>query len=193
MIPRLRRDESGFSLVELLISMTLFGVVLTIVGSVIVSALTADRTVREVTGSTTNGQLVVNVIEQTVRNSTAIRLSTATDGVSRFMTVRTTAGGTARCQAWFYDNGQGAVFSRSSAAAITAPTPGAVGSEWTRISAGIVPITNSSGVAVPVFAAKGTRGATVSFAVAGNLGRSSLFITSSTGRAPLSNASPQCF
>ncbi len=193
MIARLRRDDSGFSLVELLVSMTLFAVVLTIVGNVIVSALTADRTVRELTGSTTGGQLVVNVVEETVRNSTAILVTTDVDGVSTFATVRTTAGGAARCHAFFFDSEAGAIFERTSATAIAAPTPGAVGSEWSRISEGIVPLDDGSGTPTPVFAADGTRGLAVNFTVDGASGPASLFVTAVTGRGPLSNASPSCF
>jgi hypothetical protein len=157
------------------------------------SDLTADRTVRDVTGSTTDGQLVVNVIEETVRNSTAVFVDPDPDGVSVFATVRTTAGGAARCQSWFYDNEVGTVFERSSATAIVAPTPGSVSSDWTAISAGIVPIEDNSGTPVPVFALEGARGLAVSFSVDAGSGTNSLFITTVTGRAPQSNVSPQCF
>ena len=193
MTPRLRRDDAGFSLVELLVAMGLFGIIITIVGSVIISALTADRTVREVTGSTTDGQLVVNSIEGTVRNSTAVAVSIAADGVSTFATARTTAGGSARCQAWFYDDSLGAVFQRSSSTAIAAPNPGAVGTEWTHVSDGVAPVDDGSGTLLPVFALEGTRGLSVTFSVDGGSGTSSLFITTVTGRAPQSNVSPTCF
>lgn len=193
MIARLRRDDSGFSLIELLVAMTLFAVVLTIVGNVIVSALTADRTVRELTGSTTNGQLVANVIEQTVRNSTAIRVTTDVDGISAFATVRTTAGGAARCHAFFFDAGEAAIYERSSTTAITAPVAGAVGSEWSVVSTGIVPIDDGSGSPLPVFTLEGTRGLAISFTVDGTSGPTSLFVTTATGRALDSNVSPQCF
>lgn len=190
---RLRVNDRGFSLMELLIAMSLFAVIVTVVGSIIVSALTADRTVRDVTGSTTDGQLVVNVIEQTVRNSTAVFVDPDADGVSVFAVARTTAGGTARCQAWFYDNEAGAVFARSSSVTIVPPTPGSVGSDWTQLSAGIAPIEDNAGTAVPVFALDGTRGLAVNFSVDGGAGVSSLFITTATGRAPQSNVSPTCF
>ena len=193
MTPRVRRDDGGFSLIELLVAMGLFGIIITIVGSVIISALTADRTVREVTGSTTDGQLVVNIIEGTVRNSTAIAVSTAADGISTFATTRTTAGGSARCQSWFYDDSLGAVFQRSSTTAVAAPIPGSVGAEWTEVSNGIAPVDDGTGTLIPVFALEGTRGLTVTFSVDGGSGTSSLFITTVTGRAPQSNVSPQCF
>ncbi|MBA4248302.1 MAG: hypothetical protein C0444_08420 [Microbacterium sp.] len=186
-------NDRGFSLIELLVAMSLFAVVVTVVGSIIVSALTADRTVRDVTGSTTDGQLVVNVIEETVRNSTAVSIDPDADGSSIFAVARTTAGGAARCQAWFYDNEVGTIFERSSAVAIVPPAPGSVSTDWTAISSGVAPIVDNSGTAVPVFALDGTRGLAVSFSVDGGAGVSSLFITTVTGRAPQSNVSPTCF
>ncbi|MDX2024734.1 prepilin-type N-terminal cleavage/methylation domain-containing protein [Microcella sp.] len=188
-----RTADSGFSLIELLISMLLFAVVITIVGSIILSALSADRTVRDVTGSTTDGQLVVNVIEETVRNSTAVFVDPDADGASVFAVARTTAGGAARCQAWFYDNEVGVIYEQSSGAMIVPPTPGAVGADWTQLSAGVAPIDNGAGTVLPVIALDGTRGLALNFSVDGGAGVSSLFITSATGRAPQSNVSPACF
>lgn len=188
-----RRDDRGFTLIEVLISMGLFAIIITIVGSMIVSSLTADRTVREVTSSTTDGQLVANLITQNVRNSTAVQVSPVTGQQSVTLRMRTTAGGAARCQAFFFDATLGSVYQRSSATTITAPTPGAVGSEWTLVSTGIVPITGSGGTPTPVFAAQGTRGVALSFTVDGESGPASLFVTAATGRGPQSNASPQCF
>lgn len=186
-------NDRGFSLIELLVAMSLFAVVVTVVGSIIVSALTADRTVRDVTGSTTDGQLVVNVIEETVRNSTAVSVDPDADGSSIFAVARTTAGGAARCQAWFYDNEVGTIFEQSSVVAIVPPAPGSVSSDWTAIGSGVAPIVDNSGTEVPVFALDGTRGLAVSFSVDGGAGVSSLFITTATGRAPQSNVSPTCF
>lgn len=193
-MPRLAlRDDRGFSLVELLIASALFGVVITIVASVVISAINADRAVRDVTGSTTDGQLAVNVIEQTVRNSTAIQVAPVSGGESVTVLLRTTAGGAARCHAFFYDDTLGQILQRSSTTAITAPTPGAAGSEWTVVSAGIEPIIGSGGTPEPVFAAQGARGVALNFTVDGDAGPASLFVTAATGRGPLSNASPQCF
>lgn len=193
-MPRLAlRDDRGFSLVELLIASALFGVVITIVASVVISAINADRAVRDVTGSTTDGQLAVNVIEQTVRNSTAVQVAPVSGGESVTVLLRTTAGGAARCHAFFYDDTLGQILQRSSTTAITAPTPGAAGSEWTVVSAGIEPIIGSGGAPEPVFAAQGARGVALNFTVDGDAGPASLFVTAATGRGPLSNASPQCF
>lgn len=187
------RNERGFSLIELLIAMGLFGIIITIVGSMIISALTADRTVREVTSSTTNGQLAVNVVEQTVRNSTAIRVTTASDGESIMVALRTTAGGAARCHAFLYDATDSTIAQRSATTAISTPTPGELGSEWTTVSGGVMPVVNPNGTTAPVFAAQGTRGLAISFTADSDSGPASLFVTAATGRGPQSNASPQCF
>jgi prepilin-type N-terminal cleavage/methylation domain-containing protein len=191
-LTRTRRDE-GFTLVELLISMALLSVLITVVGGIIVSSLQADRTIREVTTSTTDGQLVVNAIEQTVRNSTAISVVPNADESSVFAVVRTTVGGSARCVAWFFDTQAQAIFQRDSSSAISAPTPGAVGSEWREVSGGIVPDDDATGTPYPVLQADGSRGLVVRFAVEGGTRASTLFVTSVTGRGPQSNVSPQCY
>lgn len=188
-----RPGDRGFTLVEMLISMGLFGIIITIVGSIVVSSLTADRTVREVTSSTTDGQLVATLITGNVRNSTAVQVVPITGQQSVTIRMRTTTGGAARCQAFFYDATLGQVFQRSSATMIATPTPGAVGSEWTVVSGGIVPVVGTGGTPTPVFATNGTRGVALNFTVDGDSGPASLISTAATGRGPLSNASPQCF
>ncbi|MFL0711726.1 MAG: type II secretion system protein J [Microcella pacifica] len=76
-----RPTDAGFTLVELLISAALTSVVIIVIGGVLVSSMQADETVRTVTTSTTDGQLVANVIDGGMRNSTAVAVSTAADGV----------------------------------------------------------------------------------------------------------------
>lgn len=188
-----RQSDRGFTLVELLITMGLFGIIMTIVGSMIISSLTADRTVRDVTESTTDGQLAATVITQTVRNSTAVQVTPVAGQQSVTIRLRTTAGGAARCHAFFFDATLGQIFERTSTSAITAPSPGAVGSGWQVLSAGIVPRTGTGGAVIPVFAAQGARGVALSFTVEGDTGPASLIVTAATGRGPLANASPQCF
>lgn len=186
------RDD-GFTLVELIITVALFSIIMTVVGGVIISSIQADRTVRSVTTSTNDGQLVVNIIEETVRNATAVSVVPDADGVSVFATVRSTVGGTTQCAAWFYDAPTDTFFQRRGAAAIPAPIAGSVGSEWSLIATGIVPDEDSSGTALPVLQAQGAQRLTVRFAVEAQSGPASLFITSATGRAPQANVSPQCF
>lgn len=188
-----RADDRGFSLIELLIASALFGIVITIVASVVISAVTADRTVRDVTGSTTDGQLVVNVIEQTVRNSTAIQVTAAPDGASATVRLRTTAGGAARCHAFVYDAPSGQILEQTSTTAIGVPTPGALEAGWTVVSQGIEPIVRDGASPEPVLLAQGPRGLAISFTVDRDAGPASLFVTAVTGRGPQSNASPQCF
>jgi len=188
-----RRLDAGFTLVELIISSALISVVIVVVGGVLVSSMRADETVRTVTTSTTDGQLVANVIDSGMRNSTAVSVSIASDGVSSFAVARVAGASGAECVAWFYDAELDTVFRRVSPSAITAPEPGSVSSDWVPLSAGIVPDVDDAGTEYPVFAADGARGLTLRYAVEAGGGPSSLFITTITGRAPSTNASPQCF
>jgi len=188
-----RRTDSGFTLVELLISAALMSIVIVVVGGVLISSMRADETVRTVTTSTTDGQLVANVIDAGMRNSTAVSVSTASDGVSTFAVARVVRASGAECVAWFYDAEVDTIFSRTSSSAIVSPTPGSVGTGWIPLSAGIVPDADSAGTEYPVFAAEGARGLTLRYALEAGGGPSSLFITTITGRAPSTNASPQCF
>lgn len=189
----LRIDQAGFTLVELIISMALFSVIMVVLGGVLISSLQADRTVRQVTTSTTEGQLVMNTIDQVTRNATAVRVVEDADGTSVFAVVRSTAGGAAQCVAWFYDAPTKTVFQQRAASAITAPIAGAVGSEWDVLGTGIVPDQDPSGTEYPVLEAQGTLGITARFAVEGGTNETSLFITSVTGRVPQPNVGPQCF
>ncbi|MER3390265.1 MAG: prepilin-type N-terminal cleavage/methylation domain-containing protein [Microcella sp.] len=188
-----RRSDAGFTLVELLISASLMSVVIVVVGGVLISSMRADETVRTVTTSTTDGQLVANVIDAGMRNSTAVSVSTAADGVSTFAVARVADASGAQCVAWFYDAGLDTIFRRTSPSAITIPTPGSVGSGWVPLSGGIVPDADGAGTQYPVFAAEGARGLTLRYALEAGGGPSSLFITTITGRAPSTNVSPQCF
>lgn len=187
------RHDRGFTLVELVIAMSLLSIVVTIVGSMIISAIRAESTVREVTGTSTNGQVALNVIEQTVRNATELQVTPDADGASVFVALRTSVGGAAQCHAFFYDAPTDRILQRpGSTTAIPAPVPGEVGSDWTSLSGGVVPIV-VDGVAEPVFAQQGSLGLAVTFAVEQTSRTGALFITAVTGRGPDSNASPQCF
>ncbi|MBU1250185.1 MAG: prepilin-type N-terminal cleavage/methylation domain-containing protein [Actinobacteria bacterium] len=188
-----RRSDAGFTLVELLISSALVSVVIVVVGGVLISSMRADETVRTVTTSTTDGQLVANVIDSGMRNSTAVAVSAAEDGVSTFAVARVAGASSAECVAWFYDAEVDTIFRRTSPSAIAAPEPGSVGADWVPLSDGIVPDVDGAGTEYPVFAAEGARGLALRYAVEAGSGPNSLFITTITGRAPSTNASPQCF
>jgi prepilin-type N-terminal cleavage/methylation domain-containing protein len=188
-----RRPDAGFTLVELLISASLMSIVIVVVGGVLISSMRADETVRTVTTSTTDGQLVANVIDAGMRNSTAVSVSTASDGVSSFAVARVAGASGAECVGWFYDAATDTVFRLASPTAIAAPEPGSVSSDWVPLSGGIVPDVDSAGTEYPVFTADGARGLTLRYALEAGGGPSSLFITTITGRAPSTNASPQCF
>ena len=184
-------SDEGFTLMELLISAALMVVVIIVVGGVLVSSMRAETTVRTTTTSTTDGQLAVNVITAGVRSSTAI--STSTVGESSFAVVRTVHLGTVRCQAWFHDASTDTLYERTGTSAITAPAEGSLSSEWRVLAEGVVPQLDGAGVPSPVLASSGSRGLTLRFGVGEGTAADAVFVTTTTGRAPLMNASPACF
>ncbi len=190
--PQFSRDD-GFTLVELMVAIALFSLVMIAVGGVLISSLRADSTVRSVTTSTTDGQLAVSVIQNAVRNSSAVFVEASDDGDSFFATVRTVTGSAPRCVAWFYDATDSTLYQQQSTSEIDPPEPGSLGGEWTAMSSGIVADVTAAGVPQAVFEAAGTRGLNVRFTAEAEIGAGSLFSTTITGQAPPSNESPQCF
>lgn len=83
---RMRSDDSGLTLVEIVIYMTLAVVVGTIVVSMLIGTLKGQDQVTSTTQATTKGQLVATTIEMAVRNATAFAI---TDG-GNTLTVLTT-------------------------------------------------------------------------------------------------------
>lgn len=135
--------ESGFTLVELLIYVSLFVVVLAVSGGLLINSLRGERIVRSVTAATNLGQLVAQSVQKGVRNAAAVQLTAPVAGTQ--LLIARTAGFAATpvwaCQAWYYspDNG-GSVYTKraSPAALIPAPTS-TTPAGWTLIGSGIQP------------------------------------------------------
>lgn len=90
---RLRSDDSGLTLVEIVIYMVLAVVVGTIVVSVLIGTLKGQDQVTSTTTATTRGQVVAQSIEKALRNATAVSVP---DGMT--LKAVTTLG--KPCQAW---------------------------------------------------------------------------------------------
>ena len=119
---RLRDESSGFTLIELVVASSLTVIISIVIGSMLISTLGSEKTVRTTTQATSSGQLVAQSIDKGVRNATWIDL-TASSG-EYFLTVRTassTATVTYRCQAW-YITPAGTAYMQSSPTKITKPT-----------------------------------------------------------------------
>lgn len=132
-LERMRIDQRGITLVELLVYMVLATVVLSIVGGLLISSLTTQRTVRSAAEATTIGQLIVRSIDRGVRNASAVRVTDS----GRLLVARTTgaAADSWVCRAWYIDAaGNGTVYMIDAASAAGINTANAATS-WVRLGA----------------------------------------------------------
>ena len=119
--------ESGMSLVELLVYMTLSIVVLTLVGSVLTAALRAEKETRSLSSTASLGQLVSRSVEEGVRNASSI-LADVEDANGQLLRARVAVGSTDgevewECQAWYYSPSTTSFYwATDETAAIPAPT-----------------------------------------------------------------------
>jgi type II secretory pathway pseudopilin PulG len=130
---RLREDSSGFTLIELVVASSLTVIIAIVIGSMLITTLGSEKTVRTTTEATSVGQLVAQSIDKGVRNATWIDLTAASG--EYFLTVRTassTAVVTYSCQAW-YITPAGSAYVKSSPTKITKPTGGNV-TGWTLLT-----------------------------------------------------------
>lgn len=134
--------ESGFTLVELLVSSALAILILTIAGSLLLSGLRTQETATSVTDATTSAQQIARSVQGGVRNASALSMTVGGDAGSELLLARVLGSGadsTAHCQAWYYTTGNGgAVYTTTSTGAIAAPG-GPPTSGWTLLGTGVSP------------------------------------------------------
>jgi prepilin-type N-terminal cleavage/methylation domain-containing protein len=153
--------DSGFTLVELLISSALAVLILTIAGGLLLSGLRTQETATSVTDATTSAQQIARSVQSGVRNATALSM-TADGAGSELLLARVLDSGNdstaAHCQAWYYttENG-GTVYTTTSSAAIGAPSSG-----WTLLGSGVSPSADGG----PVFLAPSNSRVELTFKVA---------------------------
>jgi hypothetical protein len=144
------RAESGLTMVELLLYVSLALVVLMVAGAMLINSITAGTQVDKTTAASNTGQLIMRSVQSGVRNATQVGL-TATGG-DQLLTVTTSGGLTPvvwSCEAWYFTPTSGGSLYMLRAAAtapIPAPTSATLGS-WTLLGTGI------SVTGAPVFTA----------------------------------------
>lgn len=119
----LRSDESGLTVVEIIIYLTLSVVVGTIVVTMFISTITAQDKITSTTTAITRGQAAAQGIERSLRNATAVSVSTDGETLKILSTLDTP------CQAWRIHN------SNLEVATNTALT------NWTVFAEGVTPVT----------------------------------------------------
>lgn len=151
------RDERGYTLIELLVSSMLLILVIGSVGGVLVSAMSAEDTVRDTTAAARSGQLAAASMTKGVRQARHVAVSTpfASATLVRTMIVddATPGSATAHCEAWVFAGGE--IRTKRSATAILSPTSFAAVSGWTLLATGVEavasrPMVSASGGAVDV-------------------------------------------
>lgn len=108
---RQRSDDSGVSLIELLVYMFLTTIILGATTLILINSLTTQKAVTSVTEATNRGQTMGTTIERAMRNALAFDLNV--DGTE--LRVRTSFAGNRACQAFSLTDGQARMYMSSSA------------------------------------------------------------------------------
>lgn len=138
--PARKRDDEGFSLVELIAYMSILSLVLAIIGGILISTMTGERDIRTRAEATTAGQSVVASVQAGVRNAAFTQLVDLPN--AQMLTVRTAGTGatlTWACEAWYFttDNGGSLYQKRTNPATQIAQPTAATLSTWVLIANGI--------------------------------------------------------
>lgn len=101
---RLRRDEGGFTLVELLVVSLLLAVVLGVIAGIYLSTARTQSSVSEVSNASTGAQSAATSIDRAVRTATEVHQL----GAGGSLIVARIPGSTGdepefRCNAWYYE------------------------------------------------------------------------------------------
>jgi prepilin-type N-terminal cleavage/methylation domain-containing protein len=121
------RGDRGFTLIELIITVALFTVVLTVTGTILVSALKVQSGVSSLGGASNGAQLVIRSLQRGIGNASAFKAEAPTaDG--QLLRARVAVGGTSgapsfTCVAWYYSAAKSALRTTSSTTgAVPVPT-----------------------------------------------------------------------
>ncbi len=140
-------DDSGVTMIELLMYSLLLGLVISTVASVLISSMFAERTVREVITATTKAQLAADSVNTGIRNSSAYDVVAV--GADQMVRARVARGaGTTTvtwvCAAWYYSSSLKTISYRESATAIAAPATTTVLKTWTVLADGVSPASGTT-------------------------------------------------
>ncbi|WHP17777.1 prepilin-type N-terminal cleavage/methylation domain-containing protein [Cellulomonas sp. ES6] len=158
-----RSRDSGMTLVELLVAMSIGIVVLLLVGATMYRTLVTQRDVTSLTQATNQAQTAAASVERSVRNATAVSHLTTPSGVEilRMRTRTGSAGGAStRCEAYAYDPSAHTLRRTTAASAIDPATS----STWSLIIDKVSPSTGTA--LLPLTTVAGRSQVALSFSVA---------------------------
>ena len=142
---RLRTDERGLTLIELLVYILLLVLVLMVAGGFLGNTLIQSKTVRAVNNNSTVAQLAADSIESGIRNSSDYSL-TSPVGTDQMIVARVASKGTTltwSCAAWYYSATEGSLRMARSSTQIVAPTTAQLAA-WTLLHDRVFPISGTS-------------------------------------------------
>ncbi len=108
-----RRDDEGFTLIEMVIAGALGVVVLILVATFFISSFSAQTTVTNTADAASRAQLLVRQLEHQLRGASAVTVVDGLTSESQLLIARTATGEhdvDYHCEAWFYDSVAEAVF-----------------------------------------------------------------------------------
>lgn len=150
---RLREQDAGLTLVELIIYSLLLSVIVAIAGGMLISSITTQRDVSRITTATSDGQVVASSIEAGIRNaggSAPFTIASSPLGpVLKTRTATVTASGTVTwtCRAWLHTTADGKIWTRrSETAAVPTPTDAAGLAGWSLLASGVTPASGHGAV-----------------------------------------------
>ncbi|TFC13976.1 hypothetical protein E3O19_11600 [Cryobacterium algoritolerans] len=183
------RSEDGFTLIELLVYCMLLVIVVAIASGMLITVMKTSTTVTAMNDTTTSGQLAVDSIDSSIRNSSDFQL-TNPSGTDQLLITRTasTAAGpiTWSCMAWYYSAaGKGSIRSLRSTTTIVPPTAAALAT-WTLLDDGVSPLSGTA-----IFSTTSNQ-VTVSFKGA-SANQTPIGITSAAVSRAGASGSPACY
>jgi type II secretory pathway pseudopilin PulG len=156
-----RRTDTGFTLVELLVYVSLLALVLFILGGMLISTLRVQNVVSSASEGTRLAQLISSSVGSGIRNATAFQIDTDAATKDQLLRSRSSvvsvSGGTTtetwRCMAWYWRASDGAFFATSSNSGLV-PKPGTVSpaiplSQWNYFGGGVASLTPPTPTPMP--------------------------------------------
>lgn len=134
--------DAGLTLVEFVVAAALFGLVISVIGGIMVSLFTTERTVSGATEGATSAQLTATAIGDQVRNSAGFRVIDVVDSDDQLLVARVADSGADlewRCVAWYVDasdDGQIRTTTTADGVAIDVPTSAQLAT-WTLLLDGV--------------------------------------------------------
>ena len=127
-----RKSTPGFTLIELIVSVAIVGIVLVIVSSMLLNALRTQSTVQSASEATSSGQSVLTSIDTAVRNGSGLEVS----DMGKLLIVRTASGSSWVCQAWYYHSANGGSVFTTTKSSRSAINTAVLTSGWTLLARG---------------------------------------------------------